>query len=150
MIRYERGTSNVPWQELYALYDQVGLVANLAARKEYAVIRTAFEQSFRVVTALEGDRLVGAGRMLSDGLCYGLIVDVGVLPAHQKRGIGKGIMSALVEDVPDLRIYLTSTFGNEPFYEKLGFRKHKTAYALLPGPSDYVEAPAHEQQKAKT
>ncbi|MEY4551002.1 MAG: hypothetical protein RL685_7197, partial [Pseudomonadota bacterium] len=82
---------------------------------------------------------------LSDGLCYGLIVDVGVLAAHQKRGIGKGIMQALVEDMPQLRVYLTSTFGQEPFYEKLGFRKHKTAYALLPGPSDYVEAPAHEQ-----
>ncbi|MEY4545047.1 MAG: hypothetical protein RL685_1242, partial [Pseudomonadota bacterium] len=72
MIRYERGTANVPWPELYALYDQVGLVANLAARREYAAIRTAFEQSFRVVSALDGDQLVGAGRRLSDGLCYGL------------------------------------------------------------------------------
>lgn len=87
--------------------------------------------------------------MLSDGLCHGLIVDVGVLPTHRQRGIGKHIMQALVADVPQLRIYLTSTFGNEPFYEKLGFRKHKTAYALLPGPSDYVEAAATSSSRSR-
>jgi aralkylamine N-acetyltransferase len=148
MIRYETGTQNVIWPELYALYDQVGLVAGLAAKQEYSSIRSAFEQSFRVVAAFDEGRLVGAGRLLSDGLCYGLIVDVGVLPSHQKRGIGKGIMQALLEGVPELRVYLTSTFGNESFYERLGFRKHKTAYALLPGPSPYVEPAAHEREDA--
>jgi aralkylamine N-acetyltransferase len=142
MIRHLQGIENVVWPQLFALYDQVGLVANLAAKGRYQEVRTAFERSFRVVTAFDGDQLVGAGRMLSDGLCYGLIVDVGVLPSHQKRGIGKGLMHGLLEGLPELRVYLTSTFGSEKFYEGLGFLKHKTAYALLPGPSDYVEAPA--------
>lgn len=31
------------------------------------------------------------------------------------------------------------TFGNEDFYKKLGYRKHKTAFALFSGESDYVE-----------
>lgn len=107
MICYQQGTANLPWPELYALYDQVGLVANLAARREYASIRAAFEQSFCVVTALDGDRLVGAGRMLSDGRCYGLIVDVGVLAEQQNRqghhtGAGGGRAApARVPDTPE-------------------------------------------------
>jgi ribosomal protein S18 acetylase RimI-like enzyme len=28
--------------------------------------------------------------MLSDGICYASIFDVGVLPKYQKKGIGKG------------------------------------------------------------
>jgi predicted N-acetyltransferase YhbS len=36
-------------------------------------------------------------------------------------------------------IHLTSTFGNEEFYKKLGFKKHKTAYAKYPFQSKYLE-----------
>ncbi len=138
MITYHFGTEAIDWPALYALYDAVGLVGNLAAQKRYDEIRTAFERSFKVVTAWDDGCLIGAGRMVSDGICYASIFDVGVLPSHQGRGAGRGIMEALLDDARHLRTYLTSTFGKEGFYEKLGFRKHKTAYALLPGPSEYV------------
>ena len=38
-----------------------------------------------------------------------------------------------------MSIHLTSTFGNEDFYKKLGFKKHKTAYSKYPFPSKYIE-----------
>jgi GNAT superfamily N-acetyltransferase len=41
--------------------------------------------------------LVGMGRIVGDGGCFFLMVDIAVLPQWQARGIGKRIVSALVE-----------------------------------------------------
>jgi len=65
-------------------------------------------------------------------LCYGIVFDVAVLPEYQKKGIGKGLMNVLLKGEEHMPIHLTSTFGNEDFYKKLGFKKHKTAYAKYP------------------
>ena len=83
--------------------------------------------------------MVGAGRLISDGICYGTIFDLGVLPDYQKQGIGKGIMNELLRNNEHLCIHLTSTFGNEEFYRKLGFKSHKTAFAKYPFDSKYLE-----------
>ena len=139
MIEYKSGTEDISWDQLYKLYSEVGLVNGLAESQQFDAIRQAFESSYRAIFAYDDGNLVGAGRLISDGICYGSIFDVGILPSHQKQGIGKAIMLRLVEGVGDMRVYLTSTFGNEDFYKKLGYRKHKTAFALFSGESDYVE-----------
>jgi len=41
-------------------------------------------------------------------------------------------MNVLLKGEEHMPIHLTSTFGNEDFYKKLGFKKHKTAYAKYP------------------
>lgn len=107
--------------------------------KEFNKIQSAFQVSYKVVTAWEGNTLVGSCRMLSDGICYGAVFDVRVLPEYQKKGIGKGLMGLLLKGEEHMTIHLTSTFGNEGFYKKLGFKKHKTAYSKYPFESKYVE-----------
>ena len=77
--------------------------------------------------------------MLSDGVCYGWIHDFAVLPDYPKKGIGRNIMSELMHGNESLLIGLTSAFGAEEFYYKLGFKKHKTALAKYPGKSIYLE-----------
>ncbi len=139
MIEYKTGTDTIDWEAITDLYGEVGLVAGLGRRRDLEKIREAFEHSYRVVTAWEGNRLVGAGRLLSDGVCYAMICDLGVLPAYQKQGVGRGILNALQKDNEHLSFHLTSTFGNEAFYKKLGFKKHKTGYAKYPYESEYVE-----------
>jgi GNAT superfamily N-acetyltransferase len=136
MIDYKIGISNIDWQALAELYSTVGLGI---ADKDVAALHRAFEASGKVVTAWHGDALIGAGRMITDGIRYGCIFDVGVFPAFQKQGVGKGIMSELLKGNEHLYIHLTSTFGNEPFYGKLGFRRHKTAMAKYPHASGYLE-----------
>lgn len=76
--------------------------------------------------------------MLSDGICHGIIFDVGVLPEYQRLGVGKGLITEIQKGNGHLCIYLTSTFGNEDFYKKLGFKIHKTALAKYPYQSDYL------------
>lgn len=95
-------------------------------------VNAAFLASFSVVTCWDEERLVGFGRMVSDGKMCSSIFDVVIVPEYQKRGIGRMIMKRLCSKTPDACIFLTSTFGNEPFYSKLGFTRHRTALALYP------------------
>lgn len=124
---------------LTELYGEVGLVANHGKKKESTVIRMAFQASNKVVSAWSNEKLIGAGCMLTDNICYGSIFDVGVLPSFQKQGVGRGIVIELMKGNEHLCIHLTSIFGNEQFYRNLGFRRHKTAFAKYPYVSEYLE-----------
>lgn len=53
------------------------------------------------VLVRQGDAVVGMGRAVGDGLFY-QIVDIAVDPAHQKRGLGKAIMSSLMQELKQL------------------------------------------------
>ena len=108
-------------------------------KRDLAGIKEAFLSSYRVVTAWDGDRIVGAGRLLSDGVCYGWIHDMAVLPDLRKQGIGRDIVEGLLEGNERQLIGLTSSFEAVGFYRRLGFKKHKTAHAKYPGPSIYLE-----------
>jgi len=48
-------------------------------------------------------------------------------------------MKELVKGYENLSIHLTSRFGVEGLYRKLGFKKHKNAYARYPYRSEYLE-----------
>jgi len=139
VITYKTGTSVIDWESLLELYRATDGVIGLARAGDLPRIKDAFLNSYCVVTAWYGDRIVGAGRMISDGLCYGWIHDVAVLPDLQKQGVGRGVMEALIDGNEHLLIGLTSSFDAVGFYQHLGFKKHKTAHARYPGPSAYLE-----------
>ena len=139
MIKYKTGTDVINWESLVQLYFETDGVIGLGKEKNLKKIKKAFLNTYKVVTAWDGDKIIGAGRMLSDGVCYGWIHDFAVLPNYQKKGIGRNIMSELMHGNESLLIGLTSAFGAEEFYYKLGFKKHKTALAKYPGKSIYLE-----------
>lgn len=139
MIEYKLGYNKVNWDQMMELYRQVDGVIGLANAGEIDIIKDSFKNSYKIVTAWDGDLLVGAGRMISDGYCYAWIHDIGVLPSYQKKGIGNGIMETLMDEKQSLLFGLTSSFTGIEFYSKLGFKKHKTAMCKYPGESDYLE-----------
>jgi len=139
MVTYKTGIEAIDWDLLMQLYVETDGVIGLARAGDLKRIQDAFHNSYCVVTAWEGERIVGAGRMISDGHCYGWIHDMAVLPAMQKQGIGRGVVDALLEGNEHLLVGLTSSFDAVDFYRKLGFKKHKTAHAKYPGPSTYLE-----------
>ena len=139
LIDYRIGTEKIEWDALFQLYRDVGLVGGLAKNGETDKVRAAFEHSQKIVTAWFNGRMIGAGRLISDGVCYGTLFDVGVLPEYQKKGVGKGIMTKLLEGNDHLQVYTTSAFGSEDFFKKLGFKRHKSAYAKYPRESEYLE-----------
>jgi aralkylamine N-acetyltransferase len=119
---------NVDWLALADLYERAPL-----GKRDPAQLKRAFEKSYLVCFAFDGGRIVGAGRLISDGEYYANIYDVAVLPEYQGKGIGAKIMGGLLDSQKIEFLLLTSTIGNEPFYRKHGFRRHKTAMALYRG-----------------
>lgn len=47
------------------------------------------------VSLIQNDELIGMGRIVGDGGCFFLVVDIAVHPGYQRRGLGKRIMQAL-------------------------------------------------------
>ena len=139
MITYKTGTDAIDWESLMRLYIETDGVIGLARAGDLPRIKEAFLVSYRVATAWDGDRIVGAGRMISDGTCYGWIHDMAVLPDLRKQGIGRGVVEALLDGNEHLLIGLTSSFDAVGFYQHLGFKKHKTAHAKYPADSVYLE-----------
>jgi ribosomal protein S18 acetylase RimI-like enzyme len=133
------GCDGIDWPQLFMLYAEVGLVGGFGKARDHGAIQRAFLASHTVVSVWDGSTLVAAGRVLSDGVCYATIFDVGVLPAYQKQGVGRLLMQALLADLGACSVHLTSTFGNQEFYAKLGFKRHKTAMGKYPKPSEYLE-----------
>ncbi len=91
----------------------------------------AIAESWKVVSAYDGDRLVGFGRVLSDGILHAMIYDLIVDPRHQRKGIGAGILQILVASCRDAHIRDIQLFcaeGKRAFYERQGFRgRHEGA-----------------------
>lgn len=71
--------------------------------------------------------IIGMGRVIGDGLCY-QVVDVAVLPEYQGRGIGKIIMSKLMNELKRIapaEAYV-SLIADGPasfLYRKFGFEE---------------------------
>ena len=53
----------------------------------------------------DGLALIGTGRIISDGIITGLICGVGVLPSFQNQGIGKEIVTRLIQECEKHKVY---------------------------------------------
>ncbi len=49
------------------------------------------------VCLMQGDAVVGMGRIIGDGGCFFQVTDIAIMPEHQGRGLGKMIMAALTD-----------------------------------------------------
>ncbi|MCM5558523.1 GNAT family N-acetyltransferase [Pleomorphomonas sp. JP5] len=78
-------------------YCRLRRVAGLTPRSETAAA-AGLPNTVTAALVRHGERVVGMGRVMGDGLCY-QIVDIAVEPDHQGRGLGKAIMSALMEEL---------------------------------------------------
>ena len=118
---------NVDWDELTALYRTAPL-----GNKNPSGLKTAFSNSMFKCFVYDDGRLVGVGRALADGVDCSYICDVAVLPSHQCTGLGKEIVTRLVNlSRGHKKIILYSVPGKEPFYRKFGFRRMTTAMAIF-------------------
>ena len=80
------------------------------------------------VCVLDGDRVVGCGRVIGDGGLAFYLQDIIVHPDHQGRGLGERITQRLMEHVLSAArrgsfVGLMAAEGVGEFYEKFGFAR---------------------------
>lgn len=87
-------------------------------------VENIIANTFCFVIAEQEGKIVGMGRAISDGCSDAYIQDVTVDKAMRGKGIGKGIVRALVDYLKEHEIQwigLISEPGYERFYQSLGF-----------------------------
>ena len=66
-------------------------------------LRRAFENSLCVLSAFSGEKLVGIICAVGDGIKILFIQDILVRPEYQRKGIGKGLLQAMLKRYSDVR-----------------------------------------------
>ncbi|MCM3177544.1 GNAT family N-acetyltransferase [Cytobacillus horneckiae] len=95
-----------------------------AYTKDLSQLQQALVNSLFVLTAWEGDQLIGLIRVVGDGLTILYIQDILVLNSYQNRGIATEMMQLVVKKYKDVRqkVLLTEAAPDvRHFYEKNGF-----------------------------
>ena len=103
-------------------------------------IKTIFSNSQFFCFVFHETQIVGAGRILSDGLAFAYLSHIAVHPDYQGMGLGKKIVRNLIEQSKGhSMIILYSNPGLEGFYYNLGFKKMKTAMAIFENEEAAIE-----------
>lgn len=124
--------ATAPVESIVELYRAGGWWSETAASR--AAIPGMIQGSFCFLVAREiAGKIVGMGRVLSDGASDAYIQDVAVLETHRDLGIGREIVRRLTERCLEARIGwigLVAEPGTQAFYEPLGFR-HVAGHQLM-------------------
>jgi len=122
-------------------YIRIRLDAGLSRKSEQAAAIGLANGLFSVV-AYCGDTPIGIGRIIGDGGCFFQIVDIAVVPEHQRKGLGDLIMRSLMSFIhehcpPTAFVSLIADHGTPQFYSRYGF----TAAELPKSAGMYLRIP---------
>lgn len=95
----------------------------------YNQVEKALNNTMYKVSVEVNNEVIAIGRLVGDYSCKGVLSDIIVLPEYQGRGIGKVIVTTLLEMVKEglefgekFQIEATPTAGNREFYIKCGMK----------------------------
>src|SRR4030095_6137586 len=96
-------------------------------------IKRMIDNSNLIVTAWDGDKLVGVARALTDyGFCC-YLSDLAVDKEYQKQGIGHELVDEIQKQVGDeSNLILLAASESMEYYPKIGFDKIGNAYLIQP------------------
>lgn len=117
-----KNTKHIQRDLLEKLYNDAGWSAYT---QDLPLLQRAIEQSLEVLTAWDGELLVGLVRVVGDGLTILYIQDILVLNAYHNQGIATQLMQAILNQFQDVRqkVLLTEEAPDvRHFYEKNGFQ----------------------------
>lgn len=97
-----------------------------------AQYKKSFENSDIVIFAMDGDRIIGKARALSDGVCNAYVVDVWTNTPYRKQGIATTLMTMLFEQVRGQHVHLFTDDAVD-FYKKLGFFEQEISMGFVAG-----------------
>ena len=97
--------------------------------------RQAFENMYKhanlIISAWDGDKLVGISRSLTDFSYVAYLSDLAVDVQYQKQGIGKQLIEKTKSDLePECMLVLLAAPKAREYYGPLGFEQHPSAWTL--------------------
>lgn len=119
MIQYKSG-NDLDLDAVIAVYRS----STLGARRpvdDRERMRQMLERANLVVTAWDGDRLVGISRSISDFAFCTYLSDLAVDVAYQRRGIGKELVRRTQELGGRATVFLFSAPAAVDYYPRIGF-----------------------------
>lgn len=119
-------SKNINEKQLERLYNDAEWYAYT---QDLDVLQNAINQSLEVISAWDGEELVGLIRIVGDGLTIIYIQDILVLKAYQNQGIATRLMQQILKNYKHVRqkVLLTEEASDvRHFYEKNGFQSCDT------------------------
>ena len=93
------------------------------------LVQKAINNSMFNVSIFDNNKCIGVGRIVGDNALKGMLTDIMVLPEYQGKGIGKTIVTTLinqlnnmVEDGECFQLEASPTSNNREFYIKCGMK----------------------------
>jgi GNAT superfamily N-acetyltransferase len=83
-----------------------------------------------IITAWEGELLVGISRCISDLVWTTYLADLAVRLSHQRQGIGKELMRRTQTAAPQAKLLLLAAPAAEKYYPHVGFEHMPQAWWL--------------------
>ena len=127
-------------QQLQRLFE---IAAFWASDRRLQDLTIALQHSNPIISAWDGDRLIGFARATSDRVYRATIWDVVIHPDYQGAGLGRKLVETVLTH-PHVnrveRVYLRTTH-QQSFYEKIGFKSNSsTTLVLFNQPIEALEA----------
>ena len=117
----------LPRDPVVALYRAL----SWSSAKKPDLLLKAMENSHTVVTAWDGDRLVGLGNAISDGFLVVYYPHLAVHPEYQGRGIGTEIVRRMQTKYAGFHQQAVLADGRAAeFYRKVGFTQAGSCQAM--------------------
>jgi ribosomal protein S18 acetylase RimI-like enzyme len=127
-VEYTENPSLVDWARVKEALVSDGFDNGRTPRE----LEESFTAGRFAVFAWRDGEVVGTGRLLSDGVCNSYLVDVWTRSDCRRRGIGRRMVSHLLQRVPGHHVALF-TDGAVAFYSGLGFRKEEVGMSCVVG-----------------
>jgi GNAT superfamily N-acetyltransferase len=119
------GYALLPGPPSVADYLDLRVRAGLSLKTE-AQPRAALAGGWAACRVEAGGGSVAMGRVIGDGGWYFHVLDMAVLPAHQRRGLGAAVLEFLLDEIRDRApaepwVTLLADEPGRPLYERFGF-----------------------------
>ncbi|MEY8355935.1 GNAT family N-acetyltransferase [Lachnospiraceae bacterium 54-53] len=127
-ISFQITTEKINWQEVAGVLHRSGLSSRPAEEQE-----VIFTNSYAVVFAFHKETVIGVARAISDGVCQAAVYNVALDEEYQGHGIGRELITRLLDQVRGQNVILYTHPRTVALYEKMGFRRNKTAMSIFCG-----------------
>lgn len=117
-------------EQIITLYESSGIKRPTSDKERIARM---FANSNVVITAWEGEKLVGVARALTDFSLCCYLSDLAVCREYQSKGIGKQLIEEVKKGIgviEEISLLLLSAPNATEYYPKVGFEKIENGFII--------------------